>query len=574
MSQLSIFQPSQGDWLDDLFSAEDPDGLRYYQREAYDSIYERLQHVNSVLLVMATGLGKTQVFSAVAKHWKDGPVLCMAHRDELVTQARDRLEQMTGLLVEVEQGDNHASNRAQIVVGSVQSIMQPKRLAGMGKDRFSLVVADEGHHYVSRTWRRPLEFFSSSKKLLVTATPDRGDEKALGQICDEVAYVFDIEQGINAGYLVPIHGKEVILSELNLDGIDKSKGDLNQGQLDEEVLKVCEGVVRGTLDYEPNRQGVAFFPGVKSAEYAAAKFNELRPGSACFISGATDEDERRMLVKDFKAGRYQYLCNCAVAIEGFDAPSASLIIQATPTLSRARYTQMVGRGTRVLPGSVEHILGAEGAAERRAAIARSSKPDMVVLDFVGNGSKHSLCSLEDALGGNYTPEEVALAKKERKKGKGALQSLQEARAALIELARKAKVTVKMTSRPFDPFNVCGVVVSDQDRYAVRFGGKPAPPQLLQLLQMKGVPDEDLDGLSLKAARKLMDNLNDRRDKGLCTYKQLRQLSVRGITDKAITFDAARRGLDYLSSQGWGKAATYDPAKLNEALYRQRQAGED
>lgn len=579
MSQLSLYgeMAPAVDWLDELFAERDPDGLRYYQREAVERVFAKLRAVESTLAVMATGLGKTQVFCAAARQWiaeKRGAVLVVAHRDELVQQARERLEKMTGLLVEVEQGEWTASSRAQLVVGSTDSVKQKKRLERMGKDRFQLVIPDEAHHYVSPTYRRVLEWFNA-KKFGVTATPDRGDEKALGQVFDEVAFVMDIENGIDAGYLVPIRGQQVMLSDLNLDLIGKSAGDLAASQLDEAMTKNVAAIVSETMRLEPHRQAIGFFPGVKTAEFACAKFNELEPGSTCFISGSTEEMERKRTVADFRAGRFKRLMNCQVATEGFDVPTVSLILQARPTLSRAFYAQTTGRGTRVLPGVVDHLEGKEGAEARRAAIALSAKPDMHILDFVGNSSKHSLQGAEDLLGGNYSEEEVALAKKKRAPGGDVQRALRDARKELDELARAAKVSHKAAVRPFDPFLVCGIPMDEDTRLAARFGGKPATVTQIAFLQRKGVPDEDLQGLSMKAATRLVKSLHDRQESGQCTYKQLRRLQQFGITEQDVSFERANAAITYIVGKNWGKGGqVVDPHVLNEIIHHRRQAGED
>lgn len=845
---LPLFdRPAQPGWLDDLFPEEDVDGLRYYQREARKRIDEALAKNRSTLVVMATGTGKTEVFASVVKH-HPGPTLVLAHRDELIDQARRRVERMTGRMVEVEQGEWTSSLRAPIVVGSVQSFNQ-KRLDRLGRHRFALIVTDECfpagtmiagrygdipiervaegdqvhsadhgtgqvclrrvkrvtrksapslrrltigatvvtctpnhpifvkgigyveagsvvagdvlclrktvhrsseeedvlsevsvydllgsygadqpvvrfdahegeesddapgvssedaeyaprngpsagiarrerqgghgcgagglegigmamprdrshayvqdagrvseslqdrrgqrgaescdrggrpqslrhvadgarqeerrffawarvdrvesvqsassygtvvynfevegshtyfangilvhncHHFVAPTYKKVLDWFADAKVLGVTATPDRGDEKALGKIFDSVAYVFDIEDGINAGYLVPIKGRQVVLSDIQLDKLDVGKGkngkDFTASQLDEEMVKVVGAVVSETLRLEPNRQGVAFFPGIRSAELAASKFNSLAPGSACFLSGATEPLERKRIIQDFREGRYRYLCNCMIATEGFDCPPVSLIIQARPTLSRAFYAQTVGRGTRVLPGLIDHLPHADQAAMRKAAVAGSAKPNLMVLDFVGNSSKHSLVGLEDMLGGNYSEEEVKEAKKNMGEGARDPQAaLAEARRQIAD-AIKIGVRVKATVRAFDPFHV--FALSDENRYAQRFGEKPASEKQLQVLQKLGVPDDELENLSKTAAGKLLDVCSERRKQSLCTYRQLRQLKRFGITETNVSFTKASDALTYIASCHWKHV---DPHELNRIIFSQRQMGDD
>lgn len=573
MSYGPLFEPPKvADWYDGFADAGDPDGLRYYQRSGCQAILDGFaKGAESQLLVMATGLGKTQVFGAVAKHWP-GSVLVLAHRDELVEQARKRLEQMTGETVDIEQGDWKAQHRTRLVVGSVQSFHK-RRLDKMPKGRYSLVIADEAHHYLAKSFRRALEHFDA-KVLGVTATPDRGDEKALGAVFDSVAYVFDIEDGIDAGYLVPIVGKRVVLEEISLDNVHKTSGDLQAGELDQEMLKAVGGIVQQTIKLEPLRRAICFFPGVRSAEAAMHQFNAVEQDSACFISAETEQFERRRIVKDFHAGRYKRLCNCGIATEGFDSPGVSLIVHGRPTLSRALYAQMTGRGTRVLPGTVDHLDGPAMALERRMAIAGSAKQDLAVLDVVGNSTKHSLSSVEDILGGNYSDEEVYRAKKDRKEGGDPRAALRDARAELERMARAVKASVKASVRPFDPFRVFGLEMPDEEKYTSRFGHKPATDGQIAALRKWKVPDEEIDQLSKSAASKLMAQLIGRKQAGLAGYGQLRVLQGFGIYDRNITKDRASAAITYIASKGWGKSGPVDPAVLADIVSHKRAAGED
>ena len=169
-------------------------GLRYYQQEAVDSVFEKLKEDRSTLVVMATGLGKTVLFCEVAKRWP-GKVLVLAHRDELLSQTRSTLEKATGEWVELEQGMWKAGDQTRLVVGSVQTIYQQARLERFGAEHFSLIIIDEAHHAPAPTYRKVMDFFANAKVLGVTATPDRADEKAMGAIFDSVACVLDIEDG-------------------------------------------------------------------------------------------------------------------------------------------------------------------------------------------------------------------------------------------------------------------------------------------------------------------------------------------------------------------------------------------
>ncbi len=571
--QASLFDSPRRSALDDLFADLDGagDDLRWYQRECVARILDELETHRSTLAVMATGLGKTQVFCNVAKNW-DGPVLVLAHREELIQQAKARLEAVVGDYVDVERANEQSSFRSRFVVGSIDSVRQKKRLERMGHDRFALVVIDEAHHGVAVSYRKVLDWFGPAKVLGVTATPDRGDEKALGQAFESVAYVFDIEQGVDDGHLVPLRGRHIDVKEVDVSQVSKAAGDLQVGDLDEVMVNAVVGIVHETLRLEPDRRGVAFFPGVRSAELAAQAFNTQRPGSACFVSGDTPHEERAELMRDFRAGRYQYLTNCMIATEGFDAPHVDMIIHGRPTLSRALYSQMTGRGTRTLPGLIDHLRDKHQAGDRRAAIASSSKPDCLLLDFVSNSGKHDLVTPEDLLGGKYTDEEVALAKKARRLGQGGdvRAELEKARSELRRLAAassKARVTASV--REFDPFRALGIHIADSKKYSTGWGN-PIPTGLWDALVKKGVGEDELRKLSRGAAGKLYTELKRRTKENLCTVKQSRILMKYGVDPQTVTFERASEAIDYIASSGWRPDAT----QLHNLVTRQRESGED
>lgn len=557
-------------WLDGV-----PDGdagfggARWYQVEAFEAIVKSLSTARSCLSVLATGLGKTVIASMLAKNW-DGRVLFLAHRDELCDQARGALEAITGEYVDLEKAEYYAGN-SRIVVGSTATMW--KRKERFGADHFGLIIPDEAHRYLSPTFRGTVDYFTGAKVAGITATPDRGDEQALGQLFDEIAYVMDITDGIQSGYLVPVRAQRVVLGEIELDGVSKSGDDLVAAQLDEAMVKAVEGIVAKTLELEPNRQGIFFGPGVKTAEYFAQKMNQARPNSCAFVSGMTDPLERKRLVADYRAGVYRYMANCAVFTEGFDAPTTDLIIMGRPTLSRSLYAQCAGRGTRVLPGVVDDSPWKAADAERRAAILASAKPDCMILDFVGN-SKHNLASPEDVLGGSYTPAEVAQAKEftAKEPGSNVASNLLQARRVLQALASKVRATkIEAEVRPYDPFHALGVKVTDSERYANSFGKRPATEGQVAALRTAGVPNDELKGMSKRAAGKLLDALGERRSAGLATYKQMRQLRRFGVEQSDITFERASAAMNYITQKNWGRNGDISKDALLEILSHNTRA---
>lgn len=396
------------------------------------------------------------------------------------------------------------------------------------------------HHSIAKSYRKVLDHFKC-KKMGMTATPDRGDEKALGQVWGDVAFVYDIVQGIEDGYLVPIKGQSVRVDEVNLSNISKTAGDLAAGELDEEMASHIEGIVSKTLELEPNRTGIWFFPGVKSAELACDRLNALGQ-SAAFVCGETPKEERDDIMKGFKNGTYRHLTNCQVATEGFDAPNADMVVIGRPTLSRALYAQMVGRGLRVLPGTVE---GIDDAVSRRGAVACSPKPYCAVVDFAGNAGKHTLVTPEDLLGGDYTEEEVKLAKKAAKENPGAdvIEGLEAARRELKAMMARLQSKVKATVQSFNPFQVLAMEPPDPSKEAYR-----EPMTDSQVSQLKGhnIKDSQMRGLSKLEAAKLLGSLNVRRKLGLCSLNQLSVLQRHCKPITNLPFRQASKAMTYLA----------------------------
>lgn len=544
---------------------------RYYQEECVAALFAGFEAKEEAQLVtMATGLGKTVCFAELIRRF-DGNVLVLAHRDELIQQAVRHCGAATGEQIEIEKAGDW-SFKGRIVVGSVQSLRMKNRLERLGKDRFQLVIIDEAHHAIAPSYRVIMDYFDCPI-VGFTATPDRGDETALGRIFTRVAYLMDIQEGIEQGWLVPFEGRRVVLDDIELDQIDKIAGDLPASQLDEAMVKSVKGVVAESMRLCPDRQSIAFFPGVRTAELATKEFNALRSDMACFISGDTPPEERQQTVADFRRGRYQILSNCMIATEGFDVPDVSMIIMGRPTLSRALYAQMMGRGGRPKPGIFQDAMTLEHAAVRQALILRSAKPNCMVIDCVGNSARHSLIGPADVLGGNFTEETVKLAKEKAKGGGDLLQALKDAQAELKRIAQ-VKVKVKATVTRFDPFEALGMAADHEDRYATRYGHKPATEPQRDLLLKRGMTKAEVDGLSKSDASRALDAMSVRMTQGKATLKQIRLLSNFGVLGaRDASFERASDGINYIAGKGWNRGAV-NPTELVSIVLGARQSGED
>ena len=196
--------------------------LRPYQEEAREAIFEQWDSgVQKTLLVLPTGCGKTIVFAKVAEDCvrKGDRVLILAHRGELLEQAADKIQKSTGLGCAVEKAEQSCQGSwFRIVVGSVQTLMREKRLGQFPADYFNTIIIDEAHHCISDSYQRVLDHFPAAHVLGVTATPDRGDMRNLGQYFESLAYEYTLPKAIREGYLSPIKALTIPL-KIDMRGV-------------------------------------------------------------------------------------------------------------------------------------------------------------------------------------------------------------------------------------------------------------------------------------------------------------------------------------------------------------------
>lgn len=344
--------------------------LRDYQEEAVaaveahdgetisDASYAEGARALRQLVALPTGGGKTIVFSELIRR-SGGTALIIAHRDELLQQAAAKLAVVApelALNVGFVQADRNDVN-APIVVASVQTLANAKRLAQLPQT-FDRVIIDEAHHSAADTYGRILRHVAQSRMVVgVTATPERADKRDLRNAFDRLSYARSLEEMIREGYLCDLRALRVTLEDLDLKKVKKSGGDYQAGALGEamEQAHAAEHVVAAYLEHAKGLRTVAFFPTVALSAEASAAFREAGIDAA-HLDGTTPTDTRRQMLDDLSAGRVTVICNCNVLSEGFDEPSLQCVILASPTKSRIKYAQQVGRVTRLYPGKTEGLV--------------------------------------------------------------------------------------------------------------------------------------------------------------------------------------------------------------------------
>lgn len=525
--------------------------LRPYQQQARDRIHAEWDAGHTrTLLVLPTGTGKTIVFASVAADQvrAGDRVLILAHRGELLEQAADKLQRSTGLVSAVEKAESTCLDSwFRVVVGSVQTLQRTARLERFPQDYFGTIIIDEAHHAITDGYRRILDYFSGAKMLGVTATPDRGDMRNLGEVFDSLAFEYKLTNAIKEGYLCKIMAQTIPL-QLDITSVTMSGGDYAVGDLGTALDPYLEQIAAEMARRCKSRKTVVFLPLIKTSQ----KFRDLLNTygfRAAEVNGQSDD--RRQVLADFDAGKYNVLCNSMLLTEGWDCPSVDCVVVLRPTKVRSLYSQMVGRGTRLSPG----------------------KTDLLLLDFLWMTDKHELCRPADLVCEDRT---VARQMTEHLAETGCPEDIEEAAAQASEdvvaqreeaLAKQLEEQRRKKAKLVDPLQYeMSIQAEDLAGYVPAFGWEAGPPseQQTAALEKLGILPDAVE--SAGKAALLLDRLNKRRDEGLTTPKQICCLEKYGFQHVGTwSFEAARHMIDRIAAQGWRgvpkgvNPRTYTPA---------------
>ncbi len=519
--------------------------LRPYQYEAMNAVLSQWKDGNSkTLLVLPTGCGKTIVFAKIAEECvKRGKrVLILAHRGELLEQAADKLEKATGLGSAIEKAEQSCKGTwFRVVVGSVQTLMREKRLSTFDEDYFDTIIIDEAHHSISDSYQRVLQHFKYADVLGVTATPDRGDMKNLGQVFDSLAYEYTLPRAIKEGYLSPIKAVTIPL-ELDLSGVSTQAGDFKASDIDTALDPYLYSIADEMQKYCKNRKTVVFLPLVKTSQ----KFRDIlnsKGFKAAEVNG--NSEDRAEILSDYENGKYDVLCNSMLLTEGWDCPAVDCVVVLRPTKVRGLYCQMVGRGTRLYKG----------------------KSELLLLDFLWHTERHELCRPAHLICENA---EVAQKMTENMaKNPACPVDIEEAAQKASEdvIAQReealAKTLSEMKNRKrklVDPLQYeMSIQAEDLSSYVPAFGWESAPPSDKQkrTLEKLGIFPDKIDNAG--KAQLILDRLSKRRTEGMTTPKQIRFLEQKGFQHVGNwQFENAKKLIDRIAANGWRVPRGIDP----------------
>lgn len=535
--------------------------LRPYQEQAIEAIFkEWLDGRKRTLLVLPTGTGKTIVFCKLGEQVvrEGGRVLILAHREELLKQAADKLDKSTGLKCSIEKAESTSIGEwYRVVVGSVQTLTRKPRLEQFTPDHFDTIIVDEAHHVLSPTYLNVLNYFTANV-LGVTATPDRGDRKSLGRFFESLAFEYSLPQAIKDGFLCPIKAQTIPIN-IDMTGVSTKAGDYQASDVASALDPYLRQIVHEVIARAGNRKTVIFTPLIATSVKLQDFFKE-EGVNAIEVNG--DSDDRAELLERFdKADKGAVLINSMLLTEGWDCPSVDCVIVLRATKVRGLYSQMIGRGTRLCEG----------------------KESLLILDFLWHTSKHELCRPASLMADDEEVAEVMTEMTEAASGIGdaidIMEATDEARLEVVrtreeQLAERLESLRKKKAKLVDPL---AYEMSLQDEslvnYVPTFEWEQQPPTTEQVDALFKL-DISAEGItSAGKADALINAVHARKEQGLATPKQIRCLEQRGFKHVGTWATAdAKHVVDRIAANNW--RVPYSIGKPSEYLPKQMQTNKE
>ena len=333
-----------------------------YQENMVERVQEAFKHHGAVMVQMPTGTGKTYLLAAIVGSFLKREVWIVAHRRELVSQIKDTLKKFF-----------RSQETASIKVVSIQWLSRHYREMKVSP---GLIVIDEAHHALAETYTEVMNAYPKAKKLGLTATPYRMNGKGFTGLFDTLFCSWSMERFIAEGRLSlydyysikPGSADQLLIDSLQKRGAD---GDYQQKELNEvmDVRPSLERLCMTVKQYVSGKKGIVYAVSIQHAEHIAEFYREngIR---AVAISSKTPLAERKTVIDKFKntnvlhnvslntnntnntnvSDGIEVLVSVDLFSEGFDCPDVEFIQLVRPTLSLAKYMQMVGRGLRVTKG--------------------------------------------------------------------------------------------------------------------------------------------------------------------------------------------------------------------------------
>lgn len=345
--------------------------LRPYQTQLANDIRGAFSSgARRPLAVSPTGSGKTVLFSYITSQvlQRGSRVIIIAHRREILDQISGTLKRVSVPHGFIQAGKPSSNQPA--MVASIQTL--GRRLDETPAP--DLVIIDEAHHSVSKTYVEVFARWPDAKFIGVTATPERLDGKGLGAMFDRMVLGPSVQWLIDNGFLArPVYYAPRHTPDLS--GVSKVAGDFDRAEAEEliDTPRITGDAVSHYRRLCPNQRAVAFCISVAHAQHVADQFCAAGVPAAS-IDGTLDPEVRAQRVADLTAGKILVLTSCELISEGFDLPAVNAAILLRPTHSLSMHLQQLGRALRPFPG----------------------KTHAIILDHVGNCLRHGLAEQDRA----------------------------------------------------------------------------------------------------------------------------------------------------------------------------------
>lgn len=345
--------------------------LRPYQQSCVNAVNAGWEKYSRQLAIVPTGGGKTIIFSKLAEA-SERKVLILAHRDKLVTQAMEKLASATGIEAGKEKAGDHALKSDHVVVASIQTMMRRKHR--WRRTHFGLIICDEAHHSVSKSWDSVIEYFAPFNRLLgVTATPERSDGVSLLDTYEHKAFEIDMATLIRQGYLSPIRVRTCPV-RVDLGKVSKRAGDFAADEVGHALEPYLPEIAKEIARSAENRRTLVFLPLIATS-HKLVKCLRAEGLKVEHVDGKMKDPDATL--ERFARGDFQVLCNAMLLTEGFDDPGIGAVCNLRLTQSVSLYKQIIGRGTRIAPG----------------------KDYLLLLDFLWQSEKYSIMRPSNLLPG-------------------------------------------------------------------------------------------------------------------------------------------------------------------------------
>jgi superfamily II DNA or RNA helicase len=335
------------------------DTLRPYQQKAKKDIFEAWDEVNSVMIQMPTGTGKTRLFTSIIhdinknsqRRKEPVKILVVAHRAELIDQIDASLKKYS-VAHNVIAGGREKNYKYPVSVASIQTITNAKNLEEVKKLNLQFVIIDEAHHALAKTYKKLWDLYPNAKFLGVTATPWRMNHQSFTDLFDRLILSMSIKDFIKQGYLSPYKYfslKSDSDIQRTIDGIELDKfGEYKEDSMEEkmDIGSIRAQLLDSYLKLAEGKKGIIYAINIAHAKHICEEYQKAGY-NAVSIDSKTPAAERQELVQKFKRGEIDIIVNVDIFSEGFDCPDIEFIQLARPTLSLAKYLQQVGRGLRI-----------------------------------------------------------------------------------------------------------------------------------------------------------------------------------------------------------------------------------